>query len=113
MDCSYELVLGNNIFSFNSDRELAKFILDNNIKADEVGAKFSLDLTAKQRKVFEAITSTHSENKFKNNKGLYPTEFLKQKFDLGKGAAYLAPFFDQENYVKNAAEEEVQVCPQR
>ncbi len=99
-NCKYQLNVDGNLFKFNTEAELAKFIEINNIKS-ATGIKFSMDLSQKQSLVISSIRSTFSENKYKNNKGQEPLEFLKTPQDIGKGPELLAPFFDTDNYIKN------------
>lgn len=99
-NCKYQLNIEGNVFRFDSDEELTKFISSNQIDPKKA-IKFSLELTPKQAGVITAVRDTFSENKYKNNKGQEPIEFLKTPQNTGRGPELLAPFFDTDNYIKN------------
>lgn len=99
-NCKYQLNIDGNILKFDSDKQLSNFIKQNKIgKAKAI--KYSTDLSNRQKVIQTAIKGEHSDGAYKNSSGLSIYNYLTKEHDIGNGPELLAPYFDQDKYIKN------------
>ena len=106
-NCKYTLKLENNIFRFNSEKELNDFMILNKISGKNA-VKFSKDLN-KLNLTYKAIDDLSKESikdDFRDKQIQWASEYLSTTHDFGKGEQLLSPVFNPELFAENKAKNE-------